>query len=216
MEGSRKFVLFDFDGVIADTFAAASALAQRVCKHESVESYRSAFEGNIYDSIDINAPDGGRPHHGPECEHTLDWWAEYQKLLVNARAFDGIDEVITRLAREYQLAIISSATASIIEPMLERFGVREHFGDILDADVHTRKTRKIEMLFEKYGVGAQDCVFVTDTLGDIREAAHHKVAAIACTWGFHPRETLEKGVPFRIIDSAHEIPDAVEDYFRGV
>ncbi len=216
MEASRQFVLFDFDGVIADTFAAASALAQRVCKHETVETYRSAFEGNIYDAIDINAPDGGRPDHGPACEHTLDWWTEYQKLLVDARAFDGIDQVIKELAGKYQLAIVSSATVSIIEPMLERFGVRSLFSDILDADVHPKKTRKIEMLFEKYGVGARECVFVTDTLGDIREAAHHAVGAIACTWGFHSRETLEKGVPFRIIDTPHEIPDAVADYFRAI
>lgn len=214
MEQQCKHVLFDFDGVIADTFAAASALALRQCKHETVDAYRSAFEGNIYDTFDKDAPGGGRPiDHGPECEHDLDWWAEYQKLLVDARAFEGIQEVIMGLAAQYQLAIISSATKAIIEPILERFEVRDLFSDILDADVHTKKTKKIEMLFEKYGVGARECVFVTDTLGDIREAAHHSVGAIACTWGFHPRETLEKGMPFRIVETPREIPDAVAEYF---
>lgn len=216
MEKQQRFVLFDFDGVIADSFAAASALALRQCKHQTVETYRSAFEGNIYDSFDKDAPGGGRPEHGPECNHDLDWWAEYQKLLTNVHAFDGIDEVIRELAASYRLAIVSSARVSLIEPMLEALHIRDLFVEILDADVHTRKTKKIEMLFEKYEIGARECIFVTDTLGDIREAAHHSVGAIACTWGFHPRETLERGVPFRIVDTPREIPDAVSEYFAAV
>lgn len=214
MHGARTFVLFDFDGVIADTFAAASALAKRQCQHDTPEVYLSAFEGNIYDSYKVDKPASAhRPDHGPGCEHDLDWWTEYGKLLSDARAFEGIDGVIRELAKNHQLVILSSAVRSIIVPVLERFNLLTFFGDILDAEVHTRKTKKIEMLFAQYGVGPRECVFVTDTLGDIREAAHHSVGTIACTWGFHPRTTLEKGVPFRIVDSPREIPDAVAEYF---
>lgn len=211
-----KFVLFDFDGVIADSFVLASALAKRTCTHLDAEQYRSAFEGNVYDTFDKDQPSGGRPDHGPECDHTLDWWPEYEKGFANIAAFDGVIQAINEIATGYTLIIITSCRANIVQPFLERTGIAHHFVDILDVDVHTSKTKKIEILFEKYGAAAADCVFITDTLGDIREAAHHSIGAIACSWGFHSHDRLEKGVPFRIVDKPAELPDAVNDYFSLV
>lgn len=69
------------------------------------------------------------------------------------------------------------------------------------------------VLFDFGGVTAADCVFITDTLGDMREAEEHGMEAIGCSWGFHPHTTLEKGLPFRIVDMPTELPDAVANYF---
>jgi phosphoglycolate phosphatase-like HAD superfamily hydrolase len=72
------------------------------------------------------------------------------------------------------------------------------------------------MIFEKYGTSASECVFVTDTLGDMLEAKKEHVGAIAVSWGFHSREVLEKGEPFRILEMPSEIVSTVADYFaRG-
>lgn len=204
----------DFDGVIADSFAVASALAKRRCKENTVERYRSAFEGNIYDSVDKSGLNVRVIEHGDECEHDLDWWDEYQKSFEKSVSpFEGIVPAIRTLADSYQLAIVSSGSARFITPFLAANGIFDLFTDILDVDVHTHKTKKIEIMFDKYRVTAGDCVFVTDTLGDIREAAHHTMGSIAVSWGFHSHETLEKGVPFRIIDRPSELPDAVDEYF---
>ena len=208
------FVLFDFDGVIADTFAMASALAKRVCKENTIEKYKSAFEGNIYDSVEKDKPGGRRPDHGEGCEHEIDWWDEYQKSFeAGVSPFEGVVPAIRAIAQEHSLIIVSSGSASFIKPFLEKCDIADLFLDILDVDVHTHKTKKIEIIFEKYGVTAADCVFITDTLGDIREANEHALGTIAVAWGFHSHETLEKGVPFRIVDEPSELPDAVNDYF---
>lgn len=211
----KKFVLFDFDGVIADSFAVASALAKRVCKENTPERYRSAFEGNIYDSIEIEKPGGKRPDHGDDCAHDLDWWDEYEKAFTTVHPFDGIPAVLKQLHESYRFIIVTSGHRKFIEPFLSAHGLLGLFEDILDVDVHTHKTKKIEMIFNKYGITASDCVFVTDTLGDLREAAHHSMGTIACSWGFHSHETLSQGLPFRIVDSPKEIPDAVGDYFAA-
>ena len=207
-----KFILFDFDGVIADSFAIASALAHRVCKQNTPERYRSAFEGNIYNTY---PSDGSRPDHKEQegCEHGLNWWDEYEKSFATVTPFDGVCDVIRDLSKGYSLVIISSGSRRFIDPFLEHNGIADRFVGVLDVDAHTHKTKKIEMIFEKHGITSADCVFVTDTLGDIREAAHHSIGSIAVTWGFHSRETLERGVPFRIINSPREIPDAVAEYF---
>ncbi len=47
------------------------------------------------------------------------------------------------------------------------------------------KVEKFRMMEEKYGVRKNDMLFITDTLGDIREADKAGVPTIAVTWGAH-------------------------------
>lgn len=209
-----SFVLFDFDGVIADTFELLTELSIKRCRHRNAESYRSAFEGNIYEN-DVEHDPILLPGDHSECTHDIDWWKEYESIIDAAPLFAGMDEIVRTLAASHRLVILTSSRARHINTFLAKHGMEGLFESILDMDVHTHKTKKIEMLFDEHGIGASDCVFVTDTLGDVREANHHSVGSIACTWGFHSRETLEKGVPFRIVEKPHEILDAVGDYFAA-
>jgi phosphoglycolate phosphatase-like HAD superfamily hydrolase len=207
------FLLFDFDGVIADSFPLASSLALKYCAQNTIESYRTSFEGNIHIETEKQKEEASFATHGPECNHDMDWWGEYEQGMRSVAIPAGMDEVVRALAARYRLAIITSSKAAYIREFLARFGLADAFEDILDVDVHTHKTKKIELLFERHGNTAADYLFITDTLGDIREAREHAVASIACTWGFHPRATLEKGEPFRIVDTPQDIPGAVDDYF---
>ena len=90
------------------------------------------------------------------------------------------------------------------------------FFEKLDGDmiVHNNKTERINNAFEKYGVGPKDCVFITDTLGDMREAASCGIPSIGVTWGFHKKNNLEKGNPFKIAETPEELIEAVADYFK--
>jgi phosphoglycolate phosphatase len=129
------------------------------------------------------------------------------------RLADGMEFVIPTLAGAHTLAVVSSTPSWAIQEFLTPHDLLHHFSDILGADVHTSKVEKMRMIFEKHAATAAQCVFVTDTLGDMREAKEHDMGAIGCSWGVHPHETLEKGIPFRIVDHPRELPDAVDDYF---
>jgi len=58
-----------------------------------------------------------------------------------------------------------------------------------------------------------NCVFVTDTLGDMREAAEVGISSIAVSWGFQKHATLEQGKPFRVVDKPADLATAVRAYF---
>ena len=87
------------------------------------------------------------------------------------------------------------------------------FLKVLGSDIHTSKVEKMKFLLGEYQLSAQDCIFITDTLGDIREAAHVSIQTIGVTWGFHDRQTLLSGDPYRIVDEPSEIPKMISDYF---
>ncbi len=204
----KKFVLFDFDGVIADSFALSYDVSRQFNPELNDLSYRKLFEGNIYESLK-------KLPNWKDDDQSEKYFAEYApRMKGETRLTPNMDRVIPTLASTYTLAVVSSTPSPAISDFLAHYDLADYFVDIMGKDVHTSKVEKIRMIFEKHDTCADACVFITDTLGDIREASAHGVGAIGCSWGMHNHETLEKGVPFRIVDHPRELPDAVDDYFE--
>lgn len=203
----QKFVLFDFDGVIADSTALSYELSKRFHPELTDEMFRRLFEKNVFDSL--------KEMPGIDVRDHAD---EYYKLF-NPRLSDetdltsGMSDVIERLSTGYTIAIISSTPTSAIHGFLERHSLSGYFADVLGYDIDPSKVEKMRMIFAKYSIAADDCVYITDTLGDMREAKEHRMGTVGVSWGVHDHATLEKGIPFRIVDTPSELPDAVDDYF---
>lgn len=202
----QRFVLFDFDGVIADSAALNYELSVFFSPELNEETYRALYEANVYESLKKlsswreTLPEEYQEKFGPRMKDEV-------------HLVKGMDVVIKTLHESYTLAIISSTPTSGIESFLVRYGLRDYFADVLGRDVHMSKVEKMRMVLEKYDISSDQCVYITDTLGDMREAQAHSMGTIASSWGVHPRETLEKGIPFRILNTPQELPDAVDDYF---
>jgi len=208
---NRKFVLIDFDGVIADTWDIAFETARTVFPSFDEVSYRRMFEGNVYEAHERMVANNER-----ERASDVEWFDIYvPKFEERAQLFDGICDVIEKLSHEYVLIIVSSTITSPIQGFLEKHHIGRYFSEVMGSDVHTSKHEKIRMVLEKYGIQPNDCVFITDTLGDMREAKAAGVGAIGVSWGFHSRETLAKGEPFRIVESPQDMPKAISDYFSS-
>ncbi len=205
----KKFILFDFDGVIADSFLPAFEIQKMICPHLTEDIYRKRFEGNINDWEEpINV-------HTEECRHDIDFFTEYiPRMKKEVQIVRGMKEVILELEKNYRLIVISSTITSPIQEFLEGHDLANHFAQIMGNDVHTSKIKKIKMVFEKYGVKSKDCVFITDTLGDMHEAEKTGVGTVGITWGFHTPETLLRGKPFRLVEKPSDLLTAVADYFK--
>lgn len=202
----KKYVLFDFDGVILDSFAPAYEASCEMCKNMNEETYRGYFEGNINEAQNKCS--------GEDCNHDADFVEIYlPKLREQSTVFEGMPEVLKSLSEKYNLIIISSTLTAPIKEILEKENLAQYFTEIMGNDVHKSKVEKIKMVFDKYKINSTDCVFITDTLGDIKEAAHMNVRAIAVNWGFNHREVLEKGSPIKIVDTPKEMENTVDEYF---
>ncbi|MEK7150929.1 MAG: HAD hydrolase-like protein [Patescibacteria group bacterium] len=204
-----NFILFDFDGVIAASFAAAFEVNKKICPHTTEDDYRKRFEGNVNDWQELN--------HTKECRPDIDFFDEYIPRMKNEVTLAaGIADILKELSNSYTLIIISSTITSPIQDFAERNHVANYFTEIMGNDVHVSKVEKIKMVFEKYNISSDQCVFITDTLGDIREATKTGVGAIGVTWGFHDRKTLLHGNPFRLVERSADIVLVVADYFNKI
>ena len=103
------------------------------------------------------------------------------------------------------MVIISSSNETVITKFLDDVGLNCYFEKVYGKRASTSKVEKFNMLFEDFNVKPDECLFITDTLGDLNEAEEVKVESIAVTWGYHDRKTLESGKSIAIVDSVEEL-----------
>jgi phosphoglycolate phosphatase-like HAD superfamily hydrolase len=111
------------------------------------------------------------------------------------------------------LAVVTSSVKSPLETYFADNRIADCFSAIYDMDTNRSKVEKFRHVFATHGTRPEQCVFVTDTLGDVWEATTARVPTIAVTWGFHPRETLARGNPAAIIGTPSELVPAVDRHF---
>lgn len=210
MTGSEKnkIILFDFDGVLVDSFEAAYSINAVMNFGLNRDEYRDLFMGNIYNSIKKFVADEERDNHDQE------WFANYNKLLMVIDPIEGTKELLEELSKKYTMVIISSSVQSCIHAYLEKYDLHHYFDIVLGADVHDSKVHKIQMIFDKYNVEADNCVFITDTVGDLLEAEKKNVKTIAVTWGFHEKERFNNTPPHQFVNSSKELREAIINYLQ--
>ncbi len=161
------------------------------------------MEGSIYDRPAI------------EQEYFGLFFSQYAKEIMSLPVVPGMAKVLEELAGRYTLIIVSSTIFAPIQAYTDCHNLSQYFKEILGGDHEKSKTKKFQMIFKKYGIGAKDCVFITDTLGDLAEAKAARVGALAVTWGFHPPETLAKGRPTGFIHKPQEMTGKIKEYFKN-
>jgi phosphoglycolate phosphatase len=102
------------------------------------------------------------------------------------------------------LHIISSTKEESIKKFL-KYNKLNYFDEILGYDFHKSKVEKFKYLLNKYNLKSDEVVFVSDTLGDILEAAEVNIRTIAVDYGFHDTDRLKKGNPLKIVSNLDEL-----------
>jgi phosphoglycolate phosphatase len=201
-----KLIIFDFDGVIVNTFEMALNISTKINPGMTLEKYKSFFAGNFYshDLKDEAEIDGKK----------IKYFDEYAKGIQSEKTEEIIKEQIIELSKKYSLAIVSSTISPVIKDYLVKEGLDQYFAEIYGSDVHKSKVEKIKRLLSEYNIDPEDAIFITDTTGDIKEGRGCGVESIAVTWGYLPKEELVKEKPFIVIDNPELLIKSVDSYFN--
>ncbi len=204
---NKKLVIFDFDGVLANTVDFCFDIHKKDNPNFTLEKLQQICTGNFVDNM--NYENDSKNHKIP-----VDFYEQYEKEISKININEILHKMILGLEKDYILSIVSSTTTKYINNFLEKEKIRNYFFDILGADVHSNKTIKINSLLEKYNLKSSGAVFVTDSLGDIKEGNICGVQSIGVTWGIHPIETLEKGNPIAIINDPRELFECIKNVLK--
>ena len=199
----KKIVLFDFDGVLVDSADLCYGINEKMRPTLSREEWTSLFEGNIHEA------EKELSKHGKHLGSSVEFFNQYTEKILEIHPVEGIADVLKELQKVYSLILISSTISSPIQSYLKKYDFAQYFDWVMGGDIHKHKTVKIKMVLDDYKAKPKDCVFITDTLGDMREAAACGVETIGVTWGFHAKDHLEKGNFLAFVDKAEDLPQVI-------
>lgn len=189
-----KAIIFDFDGVIGNTYDINFKIAKTIDKNLTEENFKNHHKGNSYKERRIKF----------EQKNILAFF-EKQKQKFEKKHLFPLEKVLNKLKKRFQLFIISSTTDENIKYFLKFGNYGRFFQKILGSTTHISKVKKFKMIFSEYNLRPEECLFITDTTGDIIEAKEVNVKTIGVTWGYHEEELLLSQKPFAIVHNSDEL-----------
>ncbi len=192
----KKLLIFDFDGVIEDTFELTFNLFKDPLPTLTREEYRSWFDGNVHNAI-----------HTKEIS-TVDKYIFYKKYTEGLQRMSigkPLKRALTTLHKNSAFSIVSSSLDDALCGYLRQNNIHSLFKHVWGMEKSTSKIEKLEELITLYALPKENYWFITDTLGDIHEAHSAGIQSVAVTWGFHSRARLEQGNPVAVVDTPEEL-----------
>ena len=203
-------IVFDWDGTLLDSAAAIVSAIQQACRDLGLpvptdERARHVIGLGLSDALS---------HAVPELDP-----ADYPRMVERYRhhylsadhelgLFAGVTEMIAGLAaRGHLLAVATGKSRRGLDRALAHSGLGRYFSTTRCADECHSKPHP-QMLLEcmdELGVGAGRTLMVGDTTHDLQMAASAEVAALAVSFGAHPREMLLELEPLACIDQPQEL-----------
>lgn len=202
-------VIFDFDGVLADTLDDLIRFGQEACNQLGVNHFVTKDDLSHLEVMSFDT--FGRACDVPE--HLLD---EFVKISLNLFAeiesppaiFDGLNDVIRYLSTSHKLAIVTTNTAQNVRAFLTHHGLDSLVHAVYGVDTPGSKAQKISLARERF---MEESVFmIGDSLSDIRAAKEAGVVSIAVAWGHQSLEMLQIGEPDYVVNLPHELIQTIE------
>ena len=206
-------VIFDYDGVLADTLDDLLQFGQEACHKLGVKHVATKDDLNNLELMSFAS--FGRACEVPE--HLID---EFVRICLNSFAeknsppdiFTGLGDVVRYLSVNHRIAIVTTNSSQNVNAFLTKHGLDGLIHAVYGVDSPGSKAQKISMaqnrLLEKRN---QESVFmVGDSLSDILAAKDASVTSVAVTWGHQRLENLIRGNPDHVINSPLDLIEIIE------
>lgn len=192
-----KAVVFDFDGVIADSFSIVYDVQKKTAEafgktpeFKNHDEFREMFTTDwrkFYKEV-LNI------HEKDLHEAGSIFREEITKLLHDIEIFDGMREIINELHKKYRIGVVSSNLSDIVKIKLNQFGVLQFVDCVIGGESGKLKPDPEPLLKCIAALNAKpdEACFVGDTEDDIKTGRNAGIKKIiAVSYGFQPESRLK-------------------------
>ncbi|MCK4901361.1 MAG: HAD hydrolase-like protein [Anaerolineales bacterium] len=201
-----KVIIFDFDGVLADSLELMLRYSVRVCKELGHPCQPSSSDLEALDNMSFD--ELGRQLGIPDekiAQYTRQVFDLFTSGDESPGIFDGMDDVIVGLARKYKLGLVTGNSSGVVQDFLGRYGLSKCVDVILCVEDAGTRAEKIKKIIKDMGEPCGEIYFVGDAVSDILSAREASVKSIAVTWGHQSREKLTAAHPDYLVNSPGEL-----------
>ncbi len=122
--------------------------------------------------------------------------------------FKGVDELISKLAKNVKLAILTNNKSQYAEEVLEKFKLSEFFDTIIGFNDVTEvkpNPEGILKILDKWNLKPSDAIFIGDMTTDIDAGKAANVKMICVASGLAQKETLLEHKPDILVDNTENL-----------
>ncbi|HLS56783.1 MAG TPA: HAD-IA family hydrolase [Zeimonas sp.] len=209
-----RLVVFDWDGTLIDSTAAIihairASAADLGLPVPSRQQASHVIGLGLFEAIRNAVPVIDREQMPAYVER---YRHHYLRRDAELEPFEGVPELLTELADNGAwLAVATGKSRMGLNRALDHMGWTGRFLTTRCADEGAPKPDPwmLRDICDELGLQASDALMVGDTTHDLGMASAAGAAAIAVTYGAHPRAALESQQALAVVDSVAELREAL-------
>jgi phosphoglycolate phosphatase len=208
---NMALILFDFDGVLADTLGDLLRFGQEACDELGVK--HTATPDDLASLEIMSFATYGRQLEVPENlvdEFVNRCFTKFVQQPHPPKIFEGMMQVVKQLSARHAIGIVTGNVTRAVENFLDENDIRQCVSTIFALDSPGSKAEKILFAQNQFAAGGEAVFMVGDSSSDIRAAKEACVKSIAVSWGHQSAETLIRAEPDYLIHSPGELMDVIE------
>jgi phosphoglycolate phosphatase len=198
-------MLFDYDGVIVDSFSplldlCIEAQGDLGCGRAPVARDFQTIESLTFDDL-------GRLIGIPE-EKIAAYSARVfalQSRRWEVSPFSRIVPVFSQLATQHVIGVITASQGDTVMGTLQDFGLGSAISCVMGGELGTSKAARIAEAQALYSSSAEETFMTGDAISDIRAGKEAGVRTVAVSWGFQNRDLLADENPDFLIDAPDDL-----------
>lgn len=212
----KKGILFDLDGTLWDSSnAVTDSWNEKIEEFPEIEdklTYEQmrGYMGKTMDEIAYACFHQVSKERALELLHIC---TEYENEYIEKHGgilYDGVEEVLAELHKEYFLAIVSNCQMGYIEAFLEFHKLAQYFDDTENyGRTLLSKGENIKLVVERNAL--TEAVYVGDIMGDYNSTMEAGLPFIHAAYGFGQ---VPEGTP-RITD-IRQLPQRAKEVFENI
>lgn len=201
-----SLILFDFDGVLADTLEDLLQFGQEVCnelgvQHHVVKEDLSSLEVMSFATFgkQLDVPN---TLIEPFVQRCLEKVAQKESP---PAIFAGLAEVVRELSARHVLGIVTTNTAKNVNAFLAQHKLVDCIRVIYGLEQPGSKAEKISQARNQFAAAGEAVFMIGDAVSDIYAAKQASVKSIAVSWGHQSLERLLNAGADHSVHSASEL-----------
>lgn len=210
----KRLVIFDLDGTLLNTIADLAASTNYALSHNGFPTHETSaynfFVGNGINKLFERAlPEGEKTEENITRirETFLPYYDKHHSDC--STPYPGIPELLDALHKKgVTLAVASNKYQSATEELIRHFFPTIPFAIVLGQrkGINPKPDPTIvHEILEHTNTAKEDALYIGDSGVDMQTVLNSEVDGVGVTWGFRPRQELEKFKPKYIVDKAEEI-----------